>query len=383
MTTYKLGDICEIVSGGTPKTGVKEYWGGDLKWITPAEIKDNSYIVDDSVRKITQLAVDQKRLPPFPKGTVILSSRAPIGKVAIAGCEMYCNQGFKNLICSDIINNRYLYWFLKSRTSYLNSLGRGATFKEISKSIVSNIEIDIPELQKQENIADEFEKINDVIELRRKEISSLDELIKARFVEMFGDPASNEKHWRIKDLENVTTIITYGLTIRPKYIKDGIPLISARELHKGYISYEEAPTISKEDFEKLSDKGKPHKDDILFSKTGSIGHCALVENDELFAITQNVARMGLKIEAVNPEWLLSYLRMDFIQDWCKAHAKGNAVKDFQLQDMKVIPLFDCPLELQKQFADFVCQIDKSKAAVQKALDETQLLFDSLMQKYFK
>lgn len=139
----------------------------------------------------------------------------------------------------------------------------------------------------------------------------------------------------------------------------------------------------KKTLKKLSDKGKPHKDDILFSKTGSIGHCALVENDELFAITQNVARMGLKIEAVNPEWLLSYLRMDFIQDWCKAHAKGNAVKDFQLQDMKVIPLFDCPLELQKQFADFVCQIDKSKAAVQKALDETQLLFDSLMQKYFK
>lgn len=193
MTTYKLGDICEIVSGGTPKTGVKEYWGGDLKWITPAEIKDNSYIVDDSVRKITQLAVDQKGLPPFPKGTVILSSRAPIGKVAIAGCEMYCNQGFKNLICSDIINNRYLYWFLKSRTSYLNSLGRGATFKEISKSIVSNIEIDIPELQKQENIADEFEKINDLIELRRKEISSLDELIKARFVEMFGDVKTNSK----------------------------------------------------------------------------------------------------------------------------------------------------------------------------------------------
>ena len=199
---------------------------------------------------------------------------------------------------------------------------------------------------------------------------------------MFGDPASNEKGWMVKDLETVTTIVTYGLTVRPDYIDEGIDLVSARELHKGYVAYEEAPKISEEDFEKLSEKGKPHINDILFSKTGSIGHCALVEDDKPFAITQNAARIGLKTDLVNPLWLLYYLRMDFIQDWCKGHAKGNAVKDFQLQDMKVIPLFDCPFELQKQFADFVQQVDKSKVAVQKALEETQMLFNSLMQKYF-
>lgn len=98
MAKYKLGDICEIVSGSTPKTGVDEYWDGDIKWITPAELNDDSYIITDSVRKITELAVKKTGLSSFPEGTVILSSRAPIGKVAIAGCEMYCNQGFKNLI---------------------------------------------------------------------------------------------------------------------------------------------------------------------------------------------------------------------------------------------------------------------------------------------
>ena len=134
---YKLGEICEIVSGSTPKTSIKEYWDGDVKWITPAELTDDSYIIYDSARKLTELGVKKTGLSPFPAGTVILSSRAPIGKVAIAGCEMYCNQGFKNLICSDKIDNRYLYWFLKGNTEYLNSLGRGATFKEISKRIVS------------------------------------------------------------------------------------------------------------------------------------------------------------------------------------------------------------------------------------------------------
>ena len=113
MPKYKLGEICEIVSGSTPKTSIAEYWDGELKWITPAEINDDTYIITDSVRKITELGVKKTGLTSFPKGTVILSSRAPIGKIAIAGCEMYCNQGFKNLICTEKINNRYLYWFLK------------------------------------------------------------------------------------------------------------------------------------------------------------------------------------------------------------------------------------------------------------------------------
>ncbi len=180
MAKYKLGDICEIVSGSTPKTGIEEYWDGDIKWITPAELNDDSYIITDSVRKITDLGVKKTGLSPFPEGTVILSSRAPIGKVAIAGCEMYCNQGFKNLICSEKINNKYLYWFLKGNTAFLNSLGRGATFKEISKSIVSEIQINVPELNEQEETVANLEKISKVISLRKEELVALDELIKSR-----------------------------------------------------------------------------------------------------------------------------------------------------------------------------------------------------------
>ena len=165
---YKLGEICEIVSGSTPKTSVAEYWDGDIKWITPAELTNESYIIDDSVRKLTELGVKKTGLTPFPAGTVILSSRAPIGKVAIAGCEMYCNQGFKNLICSDKINNKYLYWFLKGNTAFLNSLGRGATFKEISKGIVSNIEINVPDAESQDRAVCNSEKNSEVFKMRKK-----------------------------------------------------------------------------------------------------------------------------------------------------------------------------------------------------------------------
>ena len=193
----RVGEICTVVSGTTPKSTQSKYWDGNLNWVTPAELTDESDIIYESQRKITQQAVIDSSLKSFPAGTVLLSSRAPIGKVAIAGTEMYCNQGFKNLICSEKIYNRYLYHFLKGRTAYLNSLGRGATFKEISKSIVENIEIPLPPLDEQHKIAAVLDKVSDLIAKRRQQMDKLDELVKSRFIEMFGDPKSNPNSYPI------------------------------------------------------------------------------------------------------------------------------------------------------------------------------------------
>ena len=204
----RLGDVCTVISGSTPKTSVAEYWDGDIKWITPAELNEDSFYLYDSQRHITELGKEKTGLSYMPIGTVILSSRAPIGKTAIAGCEMCCNQGFKNLICSDDIFNEYLYYFLKGKTDYLNSLGRGATFKEISKSIVENIEIRLPALEEQKQIARQFGEIYRLISLRKQQLAKLDELVKARFVELFGDMAhSNNKIC----LEEISDFVTVGI----------------------------------------------------------------------------------------------------------------------------------------------------------------------------
>ena len=191
----RLGDVCKIVSGTTPKSNIPEYWDGEINWITPAELNDDTTFIYESQRKITEQAVRDSSLKSFPAGTVILSSRAPIGKVAIAGVEMYCNQGFKNLICSERIHNKYLFWFLKSKTDFLNSLGRGATFKEISKTIVENIDIPLPSIKDQKKYAAILNKVNDLISLNKQQLAKLDELVKARFVEIFGDPVSNPMNW--------------------------------------------------------------------------------------------------------------------------------------------------------------------------------------------
>ena len=149
----KIGTVAEVVGGSTPKTDKKEYWDGEYYWITPAEISEDDLVVYKTQRTLTELGVRSSSLRRLPTGTILLSSRAPIGKVAIAGVEMYCNQGFKNLVCGKELNPIYGYALLKYNTEYLNSLGRGATFKEISKAIVENIYIPVPPIERQNDFA--------------------------------------------------------------------------------------------------------------------------------------------------------------------------------------------------------------------------------------
>ena len=148
-----ISKIGTIISGSTPKTKIAEYWDGEYRWITPAEIDNEAGYIYDSQRKITLDGAKSCSLTELPIDTVLLTSRAPIGKVALAGNTFFCNQGFKNIVCNNRINPLFLYTLLRLNTDYLNSLGRGATFKEISKKIVENIKIPVPSMDLQNQFA--------------------------------------------------------------------------------------------------------------------------------------------------------------------------------------------------------------------------------------
>lgn len=375
MVKYRLGDICEIVSGSTPKTGASEYWDGDKKWITPAEITDESYIITDSVRKLTELGVAKTGLSSFPKGTVILSSRAPIGKVAIAGCEMYCNQGFKNLICSQKIYNRYLYWFLKGNTEYLNSLGRGATFKEISKQIVASIEINVPDMEQQMQAAENLERVSSIIRLRKQELQKLDDLIKARFVELFASVEAEDT------LQNLCTFIDYrGKT--PEKVESGLPFITAKNIRMHRMSFDTLEYISKETYDRVMTRGFPQIGDVVFTTEAPLGNvCRIPFIETEFYIGQRIITM--QTERLEPAYLEYALSSDEFKRKIAEKSSGSTVTGIRSKLLEQLTIPVPPRALQERFAAFVTQADKSKAAVQKALDETQLLFDSLMQKYFQ
>ena len=378
---YKLGEICEIVSGSTPKTTVEEYWDGDVKWITPAEITEDSYIINDSARKITELGVKKTGLTPFPEGTVILSSRAPIGKVAIAGCEMYCNQGFKNLICSDKINNKYLYWFLRGNTDFLNSLGRGATFKEISKGIVSEILINVPDIDDQIAAVNNLEKLSGIMKLRKQELEELDCLIKARFVEVFGDMVLNPNGWDQYQLGEVCDVRD-GTHDSPQYYSEGYPLVTSKNLSGGKIDLTDCSLICEDDYQKINQRSKVDYGDILMPMIGTVGNPVIVDLEPEFAI-KNVALIKFKEDSkVLNIFVKTLLQSDYFDNAVISKVRGGTQKFISLGDIRKLEICLPPIEVQENYGEFVKQVDKSKFVVQKSLDEAKLLFDSLMQEYF-
>ena len=359
MVKYKLGDICEIVSGSTPKTDIEEYWNGDIKWITPAELDDESYIVSDTSRKITELAVKKTGLSSLPEGTVILSSRAPIGKVAIAGCEMYCNQGFKNLICSEKIYNRYLFWFLKGNTEYLNSLGRGATFKEISKKIVSDIEINVPEMNQQKKAVLNIEQLSKIIGLRKSEIDKLDALIRARFVEMFGGMVLNTNVWDKYQLGDLCDVRD-GTHDSPQYYNEGYPLVTSKNVSGGNINLKDCNLICEDDYQKINQRSKVDYGDILMPMIGMVGNPVIVDLDPQFAI-KNVALIKFRKESkVLNSFVKVLLESDYFDNSVISKVRGGTQKFISLSDIRKLEICLPPIEVQKRFEVFTNQVNKSK-----------------------
>ena len=376
----KLGEVCTIISGSTPKTSVTSYWDGDIKWITPAELNEDTFYIMDSVRHITEEGKEKTGLSYLPTGTVILSSRAPIGKTAIASCEMCCNQGFKNLICSDAIYNEYLYFFLKSKTDYLNSLGRGATFKEISKSIVESIEIPLPEVNQQKEIAEKFKKLEQLISLRKQQLAKLDELVKARFVEMFGDPVVNSKRWPVETIENHIDLLTGFPFDSSGYVSKGINICGGLIIMPQKIDWSACkhwPQITGyEDYILRPNDIVIALDRPWISNGFKI---AMVDKEHLPALLiQRTAR--IRAVDINQHYLMQSLLLGRFDKHC--NITGSLVPHISPKDIKSYSVMIPPIELQNQFAAFVERVDQQKQTVQQSLDKLELMKKALMQEYF-
>ena len=377
----KLREVCTIVSGSTPKTSVTSYWDGNIKWITPAELNEDTFYIMDSVRHITEEGKEKTGLSYLPTGTVILSSRAPIGKTAIAGCEMCCNQGFKNLICSDAIYNEYLYFFLKSKTDYLNSLGRGATFKEISKSIVESIEIPLPEVNQQKEIAEKFKKLEQLISLRKQQLTKLDELVKARFVEMFGDPVNNPMNYPKSQLGKVCDVRD-GTHDSPEYYDVGYPLVTSKNVTGGKIDLSECNLISEDDYKKTCERSKVDRGDIIMPMIGTVGKPVIVNIEPMFAI-KNVALIKFTPDSlVTNIYIKTLLESDYFDCAVLDKIRGGTQKFIALGDIRKLEIILPDLKHQQCFSTFVERVDQQKQTVQQSLEKLELMKKALMQEYF-
>lgn len=235
--TYKIKDVGTVQGGGTPSTKIKEYYGGEIPWITPKDLSSyNNVYISRGERNITLDGLENSSAKLLPKNTVLMTSRAPIGYLAIARNELSTNQGFKSIICNEsIIRPRYLYYLLKNEMKRIKALGTGSTFSEISGTVVKNIEITIPNLIHQKRIELFLSAIDERIENNNNTIANLEELSQTLFKRWFidfefpdenGNPYKSSggdmvhsdlgqipKKWSVKTLGDVST--SYNTTRKP------------------------------------------------------------------------------------------------------------------------------------------------------------------------
>ncbi len=361
MDIKKLGEICDVVSGGTPSRTNTAFWdGGIIPWIKIGNIKGK--YVSEADEYITQAGLEGSSAKILSKGTVLYTIFATLGEAGILTIDACTNQAIAGITIKnqDEVLADYLYYYLKSKKSYINNLGRGVAQNNINLSILRNLEIPLPALPVQRQTVDILDKTAKVIEYRRQQLQNLDDLVKARFVEMFGDPLKNEKC-----LPTISGEALFKLS-------NGKALPNNKRFDKGVPAYG-GNGISWYTDEILCDY-----DTIIVGRVGfQSGNVHLVKAP--LWVTDN----AMYISYINSRKCdIRYLcaLMEHI-DFTRYQDAGDLKKITQKPFMQMHYLMP-PLPLQKQYIAFVARVDKSRFVVQQALDKAQLLFDSLMQKYF-
>ena len=271
-----MGEVAEIIGGGTPDTSNRDYWGGIIPWISPKDLTGyNKIYIEKGERNITELGYKNSSTRLLPKGTVLFSSRAPIGYVAIASNPICTNQGFKSLVCNEtIVNNVYLYYWLKSNTEYLQSLGTGTTFAEISGSALKTVNISLPPIEEQKRIAGVLSSLDDKIDLLNRENATLEALAETLFRHYFiENPDSTWKEGKLGDYVIETIGGEWG-TETPEG-ESGMPVRCLRgadvaDLNDGIATRTPLRYVKPSKYEKI----KPNNGDIILEISGGTDTCS-------------------------------------------------------------------------------------------------------------
>ena len=279
-----------------------------------------------------------------------------------------------------ILLPRYLYYFC--RKFNFEKLNKAVTIPSLTKADLLKIEINLPILSMQQQIVDKLLLIEQIMCNQKKELQYLDMLIKARFVEMFGDPVLADKEKKV-ELSELCEKITDGEHGSVARISKGHPFLNAKHILKnGNIDWDTVTFIGDVDHQKIYKRCNPEKGDILLTTTGTIGNVAIMPECEEISMDRGITLLKINRKKVTSEFVAEMLKQKSIQIQMGANVHASAIGHLFMNKVKKLPAIMPSMERQMKYTRFVKQVDKSKLEVQKALDKTQILFDSLMQQYF-
>lgn len=373
MNYVRLGDLCVINSGGTPRRNNESYWkNGDIPWVKISDLKNG--IVESTEEFITLDGLNNSSAKIFPKGTLLYTIFATIGEVAILKTDAATNQAIVGIQLKENqkVYLKYIYYYLKSQANNIKQLGRGVAQNNINLSVVKNMVIPIVSLEKQSNIIATLNKLEKIKENRTTILTCLDDLIKSRFVEMFGIfniNTNSQNTIKFKDLieQNNTNEDDLVWLLNLDMIKANTGEI----VEKVYINRQNIPTSS------ISFK----KGTVLYSKLRPYLNKVVITDENGYGTSELIPLSAYK-NGLTAEYLAYYLRQDSFVEYIKDKVTGAKMPRVAMDILRNIDIIKPNYIYQEQFSSFVNQINKLKSDVQKSIDETQLLMDSLMQEYF-
>ena len=376
--------------GKTPTRSDLSYWqNGSYDWISISDLNTDRKYISDTKERITTKAVRESGIKKIPANTVIMSFKLSIGKTAITSHDMFSNEAIMAFIDRKVIriNPDYIYYLLHA-LDWNKRANKAVKGRTVNKKIISQTQVNIPDYQTQLRIVKIMDSTRKRVKIQKDILSKLDTLIKARFVEMFGDPLRNDKTWPISKLKRLTTKVGSGATPKggkQSYKKEGITLVRSMNVHDGEFVYKDLAYIDTAQAHDLDNVELQPKDVFINITGASVARsCVIPDNILPGRVNQHVAIIRCKENLLNYIFLNRlFLNSSFKQKLLAMGQAGGATRQALTQEqLKKLNLILPPIELQNEFASFVQQVDKSKVAIQKSLDETQILYDSLMQKYF-
>ncbi|WP_051525743.1 restriction endonuclease subunit S [Butyrivibrio proteoclasticus] len=378
MEYKKLSEVCDVRDGthDSPKYVTEGYPLVTSKNIVDGKLDLSviNYLSQEDYDKINERS-------KVDVGDIIMPMIGTIGNPYIV--ENFTDFAIKNVALVkfpyDSINNRYVWYYLKSESfnRYVAEKNKGGTQKFLSLGDIRSLNIPVINKNEQAEIVELLDKVSSIIELRKDELIKMDELIKARFVEMFGDPVLNPFGWEEKTVIDECDCMVPGRD-KPKSFTGNIPWITIEDLNVNSITYNSKSGLglTQEEIDSVNRKAIP-EGSVIMSCVGNLGICSIAGRDMIINQQLHSFQCGQNVNNVFLMYYLGY-RKDYMNKW----ASNTTVLYMNKTICNSIPIIIPPTGLQLEFSEFVKQVDKSKVVVQKSLDEVRKLFDSLMQEYF-
>jgi type I restriction enzyme S subunit len=383
MKQVMLKDISEIISGSTPKTTVEEYWGGEINWFTPKDLsKIEGKYVSVSGKQITQSGYESCSTRMLPEKSILYSSRAPIGHIAINKEECCTNQGFKSFVPNEDVDINYLYYALTFFTPQIKNLGRGATFKEVSKTDIGKVKIPLPDIEVQKKIAFVLDKADEIIKLRQKSIEKLQELERSLFYEMFGDPSSSKTKTVRKKIEDIVNVSSGSTPNRKEvsYWDNGsINWVKTGEVVGGEINETE---------EKITEKALRETSCKLLSKNTVLvamygqgktrGRVGILGVES----ATNQACAALEFEDRDIA-LFTFYQLKLMYKSLRKLGRGGNQENLNTGMIKTFEIIMPDQDMIKKYLTKINCLNKLYKLLDEGMKKDKALFNSLLQKSFK